>query len=134
MPSAPDNVRMQKSLATNSDYKRSLLNSLDLFKGVYPDDLQGLLQRCERRDLEKGEHLLSPRHKNEHVFVVLSGSLNVHVGSPEAPILATMETGECVGEMSIIEDRDPSAYVIAAENTHLLLIHQSVLWDMVDAS
>jgi CRP-like cAMP-binding protein len=125
---------MQKSLATNSDYKRSLLNSLDLFKGVYPDDLQGLLQRCERRDLEKGEHLLSPRHKNEHVFVVLSGSLNVHVGSPEAPILATMETGECVGEMSIIEDRDPSAYVIAAENTHLLLIHQSVLWDMVDAS
>jgi diguanylate cyclase (GGDEF)-like protein len=45
-----------------------------------------------------------------------------------------MEAGECVGEMSIIEDRDPSAYVIAAENTHLLLMHQSVLWDMVDAS
>ena len=45
-----------------------------------------------------------------------------------------METGECVGEMSIIEDRDPSAYVIGAEDTHLLVIHQSVLWDMVDAS
>jgi len=125
---------MQESLATNSDYKRSLLNSLDLFKGVYPDDIQGLLQRCDRRDLEKGEHLLSPRQKNEHVFVVLSGSLNIHVGSPDAPILATMEAGECVGEMSIIEDRDPSAYVIAAENTHLLLMHQTVLWDMVDAS
>ena len=125
---------MQESFATNSDYKRSLLNSLDLFKGVYPDDIQGLLQRCDRRDLEEGEHLLSPREKNEHVFVVLSGSLNIHVGSPEAPILATMEAGECVGEMSIIEDRDPSAYVIAAEKTHLLLIHQSVLWEMVDAS
>jgi CRP-like cAMP-binding protein len=36
--------------------------------------------------------------------------------------------------MSIIEDRDPSAYVIAAENTHMLVIHQSVLWKMVDAS
>ena len=125
---------MQESLATNSDYKRSLLDSLDLFKGVYPDDIQSLLQRCDRRDLKEGEHLLSPREKNEHVFVVLSGSLNIHVGSPDAPVLATMEAGECVGEMSIIEDRDPSAYVIAAESSHLLLMHQTVLWGMVDAS
>ena len=36
--------------------------------------------------------------------------------------------------MSIIEDRDPSAYVIGAEESHLLVIHQSVLWNMVDAS
>ena len=125
---------MQESLAINSDYKRSLLDSLELFKGVYPDDIQSLLQRCDRQDLEEGEHLLSPREKNEHVFVVLSGSLNVHVGSPDAPVLVTMESGACVGEMSIIEDRDPSAYVIAAEKSHLLLIHQSVLWGMVDAS
>jgi diguanylate cyclase (GGDEF)-like protein len=93
-----------------------------------------LLQRCDRRDIESGELLLSPREKNEHVFIVLSGSLNVHVGSPDAPVLATMETGACVGEMSIIEDRDPSAYVIGAEDTHMLVIHQSVLWKMVDAS
>jgi diguanylate cyclase (GGDEF)-like protein len=60
--------------------------------------------------------------------------VNVHVGSPEAPALTTIEAGDCVGEMSIIEDRDPSAYVIGAEDTHLLVIHKSVLWNMVDAS
>jgi len=129
-----DNNRMQESLAVNSDYKRSLLDSLNLFKGVYPDDIHELLQQCDRRDIEAGELLLSPGQKNEHVFVVLSGSLNVHVGSPETPLIATMESGACVGEMSIIEDRDPSAYVIGAEDTHLLVIHQSVLWSMVDAS
>ena len=118
----------------NSDYKRSLLEGLELFRGVSPDDVQDLLQNCERRDLGDGELLLSPGEKNEHVFIVLSGSLNVHVGSPDAPVLATMDVGECVGEMSIIEDRDPSAFVIGAEPTHLLLIHQSVLWDMVNAS
>jgi len=122
------------TLAINSDYKRSLLQGLELFQGVDADDVQGLLQSCDRRDLEEGELLLSPGAKNEHVFIVLSGSVNVHVGSPEAPVLATMEVGACVGEMSIIEDRDPSAFVIAAEPTHLLVIHQSVLWDMVHAS
>jgi diguanylate cyclase (GGDEF)-like protein len=45
-----------------------------------------------------------------------------------------MDVGACVGEMSIIEDRDPSAFVIGAEDSHLLLIHQSILWEMVDAS
>ena len=125
---------MQQSTAINSDYKRSLLAGLELFAGVDPDDVKDLLQRCDRRDIEAGELLLSPLAKNEHVFVVLSGSLNVHVGDPETPVLATMDVGACVGEMSIIEDRDPSAYVIGAEATHLLVIHQSILWDMVDAS
>lgn len=125
---------MSHALGMNSDYKRSLLEGLELFRGVHADDVQDLLQRCDRRDLEEGELLLSPDSENEYVFVVLSGSLSVHVGSLDTPILATMEVGACVGEMSIIEDRDPSAYVIAAEPTHLLLIHQTVLWDMVNAS
>ena len=125
---------MPQSLAANSDYKHSLLEGLELFHGVCPDDVQELLQSCDRRDLGKGEMLLSPGAKNEHVYIVLSGALNVHVGSPEAPVLVTMDVGSCVGEMSIIEDRDPSAYVLGAEETHLLLIHQSVLWDMVNAS
>ena len=129
-----DNGLMQESLAINSDYKRSLFDSLELFRGVSPDDVQTLLRRCDRRDLAAGELLLSPGEKNEHVFVVLSGSVNVHVGSPDTPVIATMEAGECVGEMSIIEDRDPSAYVLGAEDTHLLVIHQTILWNMVDAS
>ena len=125
---------MSQTLAINSDYKRSLLEGLELFRGVDAEDVQDLLQRCDRRDIEEGEILLSPGSKNEHVFIVLSGSLNVHVGSPDAPILTTMGIGACVGEMSIIEDRDPSAYVIGGEDSHLLLIHQTVLWEMVDAS
>ena len=125
---------MSPSLAINSDYKRTLLDSLELFRGVRPDDVQGLLQRCDRRDLAAGELLLSPGARNEHVYIVLSGSLNVHVGSVDTPMIASMDVGACVGEMSIIEDRDPSAFVIAAEDSHLLLIHQTVLWEMVDAS
>jgi diguanylate cyclase (GGDEF)-like protein len=118
----------------NSDYQRSLLAGLQLFQDVEPGEVQELLQKCDRRDLGPGELLLSPGSKNEYVFVVLSGGLEVRVGSPDAPVIATMRTGECAGEMSIIEDRDPSAYVVAGEPTHLLVIHQTILWAMVDAS
>lgn len=125
---------MPQILPINSDYKRQLLEGLELFHGVCPDDVQELLQNCDRRDLAEGELLISPGTKNEHVYIVLSGSLNVHVGAPETPVLAKMDVGACVGEMSIIEDRDPSAFVVSTEPTHLLVIHQSVLWDMVNAS
>ena len=120
--------------AMNSDYKRSLLAGLELFHGVAPDDVQELLQECDRRDVETGEVLLSPENKNDHVYLVLSGRLHVRVGSSDSPVIATMDVGACAGEMSIIEDRDPSAFVIAAEPSHLLVIHQSILWKMVDAS
>jgi diguanylate cyclase (GGDEF)-like protein len=123
-----------QALSINSDYKRSLLAGLELFRDVRPEEVQDLLQKCDRRDVQKGELLLSPGSANEFVFVVLSGSLNVHVGSSDAPVLATLDTGSCAGEMSIIEDRDPSAYVVAGEASHLLAIHRTILWEMVHAS
>lgn len=118
----------------SSDYKRSLLAGLDLFRDVHSDDVQKFLQKCDRRDLLGGEVLLSPGLMNESVFIVLSGQLRVHIGSPDAPMVATLDVGACAGEMSIIEDRDPSAWVVAVEASHLLVIHQSILWDMVNAS
>ena len=123
-----------QSISSNSDYKRSLLEGLELFHGVCPDDVQELLQKCDRCDLATGELLLSPGNRNENVYIVLSGKLSVHVGSPDAPIISAMDVGACAGEMSIIEDRDPSAYVSAAEPTHLLVIHKDVLWNLVEAS
>ena len=84
------NSRMGEILHINSDYKRSLLEGLALFRGVDPDDVQELLQNCDRRDLQAGELLLSPGSKNENVYIVLSGGLDVHVGSIETPALASM--------------------------------------------
>jgi diguanylate cyclase (GGDEF)-like protein len=36
--------------------------------------------------------------------------------------------------MSLIEDKDPSAYVLAAEESHLMVISHGLLWQMVDRS
>lgn len=100
---------MAQALAINSDYGRTLLEGLDLFRGVSPENVADMLTRCGRRGLAAREVSPSPGVRNDFVYSVLSGSLTVHVGSPEYPELATMETGACAGKMSIIEDRDPSA-------------------------
>jgi diguanylate cyclase (GGDEF)-like protein len=118
----------------DSDFKRSLLNSIALFRDVDPDAVADLLPRCGRMDVAEGQVLLTPERPNECVYVVLSGRLEVRIGALDAPKIADLTIGSCAGEMSLIEDKDPSAYVVAAEETHLMVLSPGLLWQMVERS
>src|SRR5690606_31940729 len=52
----------------------------------------------------------------------------------DAPKIADLTPGACAGEMSLIEDKDPSAFVVALEESHLMVISHGILWQMVDRS
>jgi diguanylate cyclase (GGDEF)-like protein len=118
----------------DTDFKRSLLDSIALFRGVNPDDISDLLSACGRTDIEQGRTLLSPKIENQCVYVVLSGELAVHIGSLESEKISTLPPGSCAGEMSIIDNMDPSAYVVATVDSHLMVISYRLLWDMVERS
>ena len=111
-----------------------MLAGLKLFKGVDAYSINGYLEQCERRDAAQGEMLLSPETPNQNLYVILSGRLEVHLNSPDNPALTTLYPGSCAGEMSIIEAKDPSAYVFASEDTHLMVINHELLWCMINAS
>ncbi len=118
----------------DTDFRRSLLQSIALFRGVAPDSLADLLPQCARIDVHEGDVLLSPQRPNRCVYVVLSGRLTVHLGALDTPRIADLGPGACAGEMSLIEDKDPSAYVVAAEDSHLMVISHHLLWQMADRS
>jgi len=120
--------------AIDSDFKRSLLHSIALFRGVEPDAIGDLLSRCGRLDVAEGVVLLAPERSNQCVYIVLSGRLEVRLGALESPKIADLHPGACAGEISLIEERDPSAYVVAAEDSHLMVVSHSLLWQMVDRS
>jgi diguanylate cyclase (GGDEF)-like protein len=113
---------------------RHFLSGLQLFNGVDIRAVGPFLARTSRLDVRAGEVLLSPMVRNTRVFVILSGTLEVHLESADSPPLTLLQPGQCAGEMSIIEERDPSAWVIAARDTHLMVIEQDILWRMVNAS
>jgi diguanylate cyclase (GGDEF)-like protein len=118
----------------DTDFRRSLLQGIALFRGMDIDGISDLLPQCGRIDVQKGEVVLSPERENHCVYVVLSGRLTVHLGSLEAPKIADLGPGSCAGEMSLIEDKDPSAFVVANEASHLMVISHTLLWRMVDRS
>jgi len=129
-------LRMTTRIAasTDSDFKRSLLESIKLSRSVEPDSISNLLTRCDRIDVEKGQVLLAPEAKNNSIYVVLSGQLQTRLGSIDSPTIADLKPGDCAGELSLVEDRDPSTYVVAVEDSHLMVISHEILWKMIDLS
>ena len=117
-------------------HDKQLLSRLQLFRNVDLDnpDVEKLLKQCSYCQLDKNEVLLSTSKVNHYLYVLVSGRLVIQLGPYEEIPLATVEPGECVGEMSIIDDRVPSAQVSASEDTVVLQIEQDILWRLVSIS
>lgn len=133
-PGCPYVLSNPDSSISISDYRRSLLSGLKLFNSVDPEAALELLQKSDRTDVAEGDVVLAPDCLNDAVYVVLSGELEVRIGSPDARAISILGPGDCAGEMSIIEERRPSAYVIATESAHLLVIPREYLWELIDVS
>jgi len=108
------------------------LYDLSLFQGLDIPTARKYLNNAEHHLLPKGEILLSPRSDNDDLYVVLSGVLSVHLDSPSSDLIATINIGECAGEMSLFDEGTPSAYVIAADDSRILKISGEMVWDMID--
>ncbi len=112
------------------------LSRLQLFRNVDLEEpaLDSLLSSCAYREMVAGELLLTPDMENRYLYVIISGRMVIHLGLFDDVPLTTFEPGECVGEMSIIDSRVPSAQVSASEPTHLLEIEQDIIWRMISVS
>ncbi|MBF0135808.1 MAG: GGDEF domain-containing protein [Magnetococcus sp. DMHC-1] len=108
--------------------------NLRLFQGVSPESVEHILKTCAIRRLQREEILLSPGQSNSEIFLLLSGSLRIHLETLGTPALTIIQPGECVGEMSIIDNEIASAFVVATDESRLLTIHQDALWQLIHVS
>ena len=113
----------------------ALLDKSALLRGIPRSTLATLFKQSMQISLKQGEPLLSPGVLNEHVYIILSGQLSVHLtpSSQNAPI-AILNQGDCVGEMSVLVDRKVSAYVTAYTDCELLAVGYSAFWGLIKGS
>ncbi len=119
-------------LEDESTLDSEMLYDLGLFQGLDIQVARKFLNQAENHLLLKDEILLSPYIQNCDLYVVLSGLLSVHIDSPNSDLIATINAGECAGEMSLFDEGAPSAYVIAAADSRILQMSGNMVWDMID--
>lgn len=128
---APEPRPYSPTAATLTDAE---IASLALFQSVDVAQLGPVLRNCEIRTLAAGEVLIRAGRPNDHLHAVLSGKLSVHLAAAESAPITEIGAGECVGELSVVDRRPTSAYVIAKTPCRVLSIDEPLLWTLVNSS
>ena len=113
---------------------RALTEQNKLFDGMDFSSVEYMLERCTLRELASGEKLLQPDVQNRHLYMILSGELSVHLVGQATLEHASLVAGECTGEISLVDGMNPSALVVAAKPTRVLVVPHDTVWSMVDQS
>jgi diguanylate cyclase (GGDEF)-like protein len=110
------------------------LAGLRLFAGADLDAVAEVVHDCSMHVLREDEVLLAPGMANHTLYMVLRGCLRVHLDGLEGPAVHRIEAGDAVGEISLIDEKPTTAYVVADTATSVLAIDQQTFWALVNSS
>ena len=98
------------------------LAEVPLFQGLEQAQLEKLDGLLHRKRFPAGAEIITVEQPGEVAYVILSGSVKIHVGQPDGSdvILAILGPGELVGEMSLADSLGRSATVVTLEESVLL--------------
>jgi diguanylate cyclase (GGDEF)-like protein len=110
------------------------LATQQILRGESEANLQWLLEHARHELLSAGDVLLTPDRDNHNLYLILSGRVQVRLDWQGHEALTYLEAGNCVGEMSIIERKRPSAIVVTDRDCQLLLIDEEIVWKFIERS
>ncbi len=111
-------------MLTNQD----LLRRVPLFSMLSDDQLHALAAAVVKRRVKRGERIVQQGEKSDALSIILSGRARVlmtDTGNGREVILATLQSGDYFGEMSLIDNDVHSASVEAETQTDVLELGRS---------
>lgn len=105
-------------------HETPLLRNIPLFSTLKEEDLRRLESRLVRRRYGGGEVLFHMGDEGGNLHIIESGRVKVTIPSVEGDevILAILEAGEILGEISLIDGKPRSATVQAMKDTAVLCL------------
>lgn len=97
------------------------------FEGVSPGALEALRRAGAVIRYSPGEVVLRLGERNQALHFVLAGTLEVRLQEASG-VVGQVGPGECLGEMSVIDGRPISAWVVAGGPCEVLRVPEESLW------
>jgi CRP-like cAMP-binding protein len=101
-----------------------LLRRVPLFEQLSDTQALSLMGALEKKRFKRSECLVEAGQKSNMLFVILSGTANVVVNNSTGKelVLASLGVGDCIGEMSLLDNQPHSATVVAASQVDVLVL------------
>lgn len=108
--------------------KIELLKRVPLFAKLSDTQAISLIGSLEKLRYKRSEHIIDIGEKSNALYVIISGTARVVIVSDKGKevVLATLGVGDCVGEMSLLDELPHSATVVADTQMDVLVLGRDV--------
>lgn len=90
-------------------------------------DIEWVARHGKRLPLKTGDVLIQEGGSIDYLFILLEGQLSVRIGQGASKEIAVLLPGEIVGEISFVDNRKPTASVIALQDSRVFGIERHAL-------
>jgi CRP-like cAMP-binding protein len=127
-------LQRQRPPALDRDYDeaRQILRNEPIFSCLSDEQIQDLVRRSRLNHFGRGEHVIREGDEGESMFVLLRGTAQVVVSKNGTVIpVATLSSGNCFGEMSLLTGERRSATVRAKGDCYVMEISKPVMAEVI---
>src|SRR5438477_1138395 len=111
---------------------RVILRGEPLFQCLSDDQIDNLVKQSELNHFGRGEHVIEEGAEGDSMFILLRGAAEVSVSKNGSTIpVATLSSGDCFGEMSLLTGEKRSATVRADGDCYIMEISKDVMADVI---
>ncbi|MBF0193503.1 MAG: GGDEF domain-containing protein [Magnetococcales bacterium] len=110
------------------------IKSCKLFQNIDPEIYRYELEECSVLSTKPGDILIDVGTENKNTYLVLSGSLSIHLETIDTHPIRQVNVGETVGELSVLGETKATAVVVVRQPCHLLVIPRKRLWGLIRKS
>ena len=108
--------------------KTILLKSVNLFKNIPGSTLSKIAQLASEVQFDANYGIFDEGDHGDSLYVIISGKVSITNNNQS---IAILETGECIGEMSLLDQQPRSAGAFATEDSILLKIDQESFYELM---
>lgn len=109
------------------------LRRISLFSHLNGAELRTVNNRVHHRTYLKEEVIFDEGEEGQAIYFIQSGSVLIcRQGRPQDGAIATLDAGQCFGEMALLDDAPRMAQVRAAEDCELVVLFREDFLDLLN--
>jgi CRP/FNR family cyclic AMP-dependent transcriptional regulator len=110
-----------------------ILKQSPVFSLVPTDDLRQVAQALEEQKYFSGDRIFEINDQGDNLYILVSGTVGISIDPDHASrnFIAMPGSGDCFGEMNLLDDKPRSATAHAIEDTVVLSLDKSRLRGLI---